>query len=606
MNPVTLDPVTLAVVRGSLEQISDEMDLHLIRAAISPIISETNDCANGIFHPVTGETIAQGRYGLPVFLAYMQFAVQAVIKVANAQGGFKPGDIWIMNDVYLGGSHLQDVQLVAPSYVDGKLFAILATTGHWMDIGGNVPGGWAPSAQEIHQEGIIIPPVLLQDGGRLNAPLIAMIKANVRLPDQIAGDLAAMTNVFSVGQRGLDGLLKRYGAATVTDCLDEMIARSEKQMRSYIAEIPDGTYCCEEAFDNDGIVDVPVKIALAITVKGDEMHLDFTGTAPKTRGPFNISRNTTLSTCTVALKHIFPDVPINGGTFRPFRFTVPEGSILAAQYPSAVGAYLEPVSRIIDLVFGALAQAIPDKVPAPFFGTVGPISVSGTHPRTKGYFVGVFPYPGGYGGSQVSDGLVNGTPPLSMANFMSLELSEHRFPIRFDYYALREDSGGPGWHRGGCGTKYSIRATSDCIVSVLGDRTKTPPFGVAGGGSAAPSVVEFTTEGKTWRPEFGGKQEKQRLAAGDAIAAASPGGGGFGNPLERDVEAIEADLNLGYVSRATAERDYGAVIHEARQVGGRIRYVLDAKATRERRATLSRTQAKTSQVPTSQATGVKS
>ena len=520
----------------------------------------------------------------------MQYVVQAVIKVANAQGGFKPGDIWIMNDVYLGGSHLQDVQLVAPTFVDGKLFALLSTTGHWMDIGGNVPGGWAPKAQEIHQEGLIIPPVLLHDSGKLNEPLVQMIKANVRLPDQIAGDLAAMINVFGVGQRGLDGLMQRYGATDVTACLEEMIVRSEKQMRSYIAEIPDGTYRCTEAFDNDGIVDEPIPIALAITVNGDEMHLDFSGTSPRTRGPFNISRNTTLSTCTVALKHIFPDVPINGGTFRPFRFTVPEGSMLAAQYPAAVGAYLEPVGRILDLIFGALAQAIPDRVPAPFFGTTGPISVSGTHPRTKSYFVGVFPYPGGYGASKASDGLINGNPPQSMANFMSLELSEHRFPIRFDHYSIREDSGGAGTHRGGCGTTYTIRATSDCIVSVLGDRTKNPPFGVAGGGAAAPSVVEFETGGKTWRPEFGGKQEKQIMQAGDAIRAASPGGGGFGNALARDVAAVEEDLNLGYISRTTAERDYGVVIAATRDVAGRTRFSIDSAATSARRAALAHLQ----------------
>ena len=395
-----MDPVTLAVVRGALEQIGDEMDLHLIHAAISPIISETNDCANGIFHPVTGETIAQGRYGLPVFLAYMQFAVQNLIKVAEAEGGFCDGDIWITNDPYFGGSHLQDVQLVAPYFIDGKLFALMANTGHWMDVGGNVPGGWAPKAQEIHQEGLIIPPVKLYEGGKVNAALVKMFRANVRLPEQIAGDLAAMANVFAIGRRGLDGLIKRYGADTVIACQDEMIARSERQMRSHIAEIPDGVYTCSDHFDNDGIVDEPIPIALTVTVRGDAMHLDFTGTAGVSRGPFNISRNTTLSSCYVALKHIFPDVPINGGTFRPVDFTVPEGSMLAAQYPAAVGAYLEPVGRILDLIFGALAQAIPDRVPAPFFGTTGPTSVSGLHPRTKGYFVGVFPYPGGYGASK--------------------------------------------------------------------------------------------------------------------------------------------------------------------------------------------------------------
>src|SRR5882724_2164406 len=236
------------------------MDLHLIHAAISPIISETNDCAHGIFDPQSGETIAQGRYGLPVFLANMQFTVTNLIALVAQEGGFKPGDMWIVNDPYVSGTHLQDIVLVSPYFAEGELFALLASTGHWMDIGGSVPGGWAPKATEIHQEGIIIPPVRLYDEGRLNKALVKMFTGNVRLPDQIAGDLSAMSNVFTVGRRGLDGLVQRYGAATLSGCIDEMIRRSEQQMRSYIAEIPDGVYRMEDYFDNDGIGDEPLKL----------------------------------------------------------------------------------------------------------------------------------------------------------------------------------------------------------------------------------------------------------------------------------------------------------------------------------------------------------
>ena len=583
-----MDPVTLAVVRGSLEQIADEMDLHLIHAAISPIISETNDCANGIFHPTTGETIAQGRYGLPVFLAYMQFTVQTVIEMAREEGGFKPGDMWILNEPYIGGSHLQDVQLIAPVFVDGELFAVMATTGHWMDIGGNVPGGWAPKATEIHQEGIIIPPVRLYDEGKLNKALVSMFKANVRLPTEIAGDLAAMSNVFSVGTRGIEALIKRYGRKVLGECLDEMIMYSERQMRSYIAEIKDGTYSFEDYFDNDGIVDEPIKINLAITVKGDEMHFDFTGTGPTSRGPLNMSRNTTLSSCYVAIKHIFPDVPVNGGTFRPIKFTLPANTLLSAEYPAAVGGYLDPVGRVIDVVFGAFSKVIPEKSPAAFFGTTGVVTISGTHPRSKNYFVGVFPYPGGYGATQASDGLINGNPPQSMANFMSLEMSEHRFPIRFDYFKIRNDSGGAGWHRGGCGTEYGFTAWSDCIVSVLGDRVDYAPFGIVGGGPAAANNVEFITNGKSWTPELRSKQEKEPFVPNDSIRAASPGGGGFGNALERDLAAVELDLNRGYISRETAESQYGVVIAEANTpAAGYTRYLLDAAASATRREKLA-------------------
>lgn len=439
-----MDPVTLAVVRGALEQIGDEMDLHLIRAALSPIISETNDCAHGLYDPTSGETVAQGGYGLPLFLANMQYTVQRVIAAAMAEGGFVDGDLWILNDPYLSGTHLNDVVLVSPVFVAGRLFALFANTGHWMDMGGSVPGGWAPAATEIHQEGIIIPPLKLHEAGRCNTALIRLLVANVRLPRQLEGDLAAMVNVFGVGRRGLEALVARYGEATLRACIQEMMDRSETQMRSYIAEIPDGTYRVEDWFDNDGVDDVPLRVSLALTVSGSGLHFDFTGTAPAARGPMNISDSTTMSMCLVALKHVFPDVPVNGGAFRPARFTIPRRCILAAEYPSPVGGTTDVTQRVVDVVFAALAQAIPDLVPAAPFGTTGVATLSGRRPDDGGFFVAVYPYPGGYGASRASDGLVNGTPPGSMARFMSVEMSEHRYPLRFDYLRIREGSGGDG------------------------------------------------------------------------------------------------------------------------------------------------------------------
>jgi N-methylhydantoinase B len=579
------DPVTLAVVRGALEQIGDEMDLHLIHAAISPIISETNDCAHGIFHPVSGETIAQGRYGLPVFLANMQFTVTNLIALVAKEGGFNPGDMWIVNDPYVSGTHLQDIVLVSPYFADGELFALLASTGHWMDIGGSVPGGWAPKATEIHQEGLIIPPMKLYDAGRLNEQLVKMFTSNVRLPDQIAGDLSAMCNVFNVGRRGLDILLKRYGREKLSDCIAEMMDRSEAQMRSYIAEIPDGAYSFEDFFDNDGIVDEPVKLALTLTKSGSDLHFDFSGTDGATRGPINLALTTTLSSCYVALKHIFPEVPVNGGAFRPTKFNIPDGSLLSVKYPTPVGGYLEVVGRLLDVVFGALAQAIPQRTPAASFGTTGVTTVAGRHPRTGRYFVSVFPYPGGYGGYDGGDGLVHGVTPQSMANFMSIEMSEHRYPVRFRHFALREDSGGAGKFRGGCGTTYSFEPWTDVLVSVLGDRVDHVPFGVAGGKSAAPNEVKFRSGNEEFVPPLRSKYEKQPLKAGDLVMNSSPGGGGFGNPLDRALEAVELDLNLGYISRATAERDYGAVIAEQTMVGEQTRYRLDVAASEAKRGT---------------------
>ena len=570
-----MDPVTLAVVRGALEQITDEMDMHLIKAAISPIISETNDCAHGLYNAENGETIVQGRIGLPLFLASMQWTVKHVIAAAQAEGGFHDGDLWILNDPYLSGTHLNDIVLVRPIFVDGALFALFANTGHWMDMGGSSPGGWAPAATEIHQEGIIIPPLKLYDRGRYNPSLIRLITANSRLPKQIEGDLAAMVNVFAIGQRGLDALIAKYGLATMRSCISEMLDRSEAEMRSYISEIPDGSYRMEDWFDNDGVDDRPLKVVLSIVVEGSELHFDFTGTAPPARGPMNISDGTTISMCLVALKHVFPDFPVNGGTFRPIRFTIPVPSLLAAAYPVPVGGTTDVTQRVVDVVFGALAQAIPDLVPAAPFGTTGVATVAGYHPKTGNFYVAVYPYPGGYGASSVSDGLVNGTPPSSMAKFMSVEMSEHRYPLRFDYLAIRDFSGGNGAHRGGCGTAYGITALSDCVVSILGDRVDFTPFGVQGGGAAVGNEVRLVVDGKEQVPPFRSKADRIAMKAGDKMKLASPGGGGFGAPQLRDLADVEDDLNNGLISEETARLVYQAVVIETQKRGDRAYYRLD-------------------------------
>lgn len=583
-----IDAITVAVVKGALESICDEMDKHLIHAALSPIISETNDCAHGIYHPTTGETIAQGRFGLPVFMANMQFTVQTVIERARECGGFRPGDMWILNDPYVGGTHLNDVNLVTPVFVGDELLAVMANTGHLMDIGGGIPGGWIPGAVEIHEEGLLIPPVRLYDRGERNDAVLNLIIGNVRLPDMIYGDLMAMSGALKVGEERFRAVIARYGTNVIQACQDDMIERAERQMRSYIAEIPDGVYSATDHLDNDGIIDESREFRVEMTVSGDSMHLDFTGTSPACKGPINLSRNTSISSAYVALKHIFPDVPVNGGTFRPVTFTIPDGTVISAQYPSPVSGYLEVVGRVLDLVFGALVKAIPDRVPAPSFGTTGVVTVAGHHPHRNDYYVGVFPYPGGYGGTAQTDGQVHGTTPQSMANFMSLEVSEHRYPLRFDHFAMRDDSSGAGEHRGGVGTTYGFTAWSELTTSVLGDRVDHVPFGVNGGGDAAPNEVRFRTDGKEWVPPLRSKYQKLTLRPGDSVMVSSPGGAGFGDPLNRPVELVERDLNLGVISRSTAERTYAVVVAEETEAAGRSRFVLDRDATdaeRERRRT---------------------
>lgn len=568
-----IDNITLAVIRGSLEQVTNEMDTILIKSSLSPIIAETNDMANGIYHPLTGETIAQGSLGLPVFLSNMQFAVQAVLDSVTDTCEFKPGDIFMLNDPYLGGTHLQDTQLVKPVFYKGELFCFLANTGHFMDIGGGTPGGWAPKATEIYQEGIIVPPIKLYNEGKLNNDFLKTFLKNLRLPEQVLGDIEAMRNALETGETRLIEVIDRYGQKNVLACLNEMISRSEKQMESYIFEIPDGIYSFEDYLDNDGIVDEPLKICISIKVYGKRMEIDFSGTDSNTIGPMNLSYSTTVCACHIALKHIFPDIPVNGGTFKPIKFNIPEGTLVYAKSPHSVSGYTEVLGRVLDVCFGALQKAIPEKVPAASFGTTGVMTVSGVNPETDKYYVAVFPYPGGYGGSKETDGLVHGNTPQSMANFMSIESSEHRYPIMFEHFKIREGSGGAGYHRGGTGTSYSIRSLSDdVIVSIMGDRAKFQPFGISGGKSSVPNKVIFHLNDGDFIPEMQTKVDKQLLKKDETVEVHSPGGGGYGDPRKRLSELVLKDLNNGIITKEQAEKEYGIQVIDRTTENGYIFY----------------------------------
>lgn len=570
-----IDNISLAVIKGSLEQVTNEMDTILIKSSLSPIIAETNDMANGIYHPITGETIAQGSLGLPVFLSNMQFAVQSVIKSVKDISEFKPGDVFILNDPYLGGTHLQDTQFVRPIFYKGELFCFLANTGHFMDIGGGTPGGWAPSATEIYQEGILIPPVKLYNRGILNEDLLKLFLKNIRLPQQVLGDIEAMKNALETGESRLIEVIDRYGKNDVLACLDEMIFRSEKQMASYISEIPDGTYSFEDYLDNDGVIDKPLKICISVEISGSKMEIDFTGTDPNTVGPMNLSYSTTVCACHIALKHIFPDVPVNGGTFKPISFNIPEGTLVYAKPPHSVSGYTEVLGRVIDVFFGALQKAVPDKVPAASFGTTGVVTMSGITPETDKYFVGVFPYPGGYGGSKETDGLIHGNTPQSMANFMSIESSEHRYPIMFECFKLREGSAGAGYHRGGPGSSYTIRSLSEnIVVSIMGDRAKYQPFGIAGGKDAEPNKIVFHLRSGDKIPEMQTKVDKQILNKDESIEVHSPGGGGYGDPMTRQPELVLEDLNNRFITEEQAKNDYGLKFQMKRSDNGFVYYEL--------------------------------
>jgi N-methylhydantoinase B len=574
----TVDPATLVVMQNALRQIVDEMDLALEKAAFNPVMSEARDRANGIYHRTTGEVMAQGDTGLPIFVGVMQYAVQSALA---AFPELEEGDVVMLNDPYLGGTHLMDVKLVRPFHYNGKRFAFLANCGHWTDIGGNVPGGFGVRATEVIQEGIRIPPILLFKKGQLQQGILEILFANMRVPEERQGDLKAQIAALNVGEERLRALLDKYGDDNVDRYVEELNVRSEMQMRAYISEIPDGTYRFETFLDSDGIVLEPIKVACTTTVSGDRLSFDFTGSSPPVRGPLNASISATLAAVFVAIKHLYPEVPINSGIFKPVDIVVPEGTFLNAHYPRAVsGSSAEVSLRVVDAVFGCMAQAIPRRVPAACFGSVANFTISGYDPKHKKSYIMFRFSGGGYGGHPTCDGLTNGNAPISAARTSPVEILEQLYPLTFDYYRIRERSAGAGQHRGGFGMEFQAQVRrGEAVSSVLGDRGRFPPYGLHGGSDGRMAEIEYTLDGVSYRPEHVTKDEGVPMHPGDLARVATPGGGGWGDPLQRDPAKVLRDVSLGYITREDAERDYAVALH-----AGPDGLKVDAEATRALRA----------------------
>jgi N-methylhydantoinase B len=552
--PVALDPVTLAVLKGRLEQIADEMDATLFRGAFNPIIAEAHDASHGIYDPLNGDTLIQGKAGLPVFVGAMAFAVKAAIDKAASRGGFKDGDIWIFNDPYQGGTHLNDFKLVRPFYYQGELFCCLASVGHWHDVGGAVPGNYNPSATECWQEGMLIPPVRLYDGGEFRPDVLDILQANSRLPLSVYGDMNAQVAALALGCERLTEVLNQYGVALVQQALLELRRRAANLMRQQILALPEGTWSCDDFLDNDGVVDAPLRIAVDLKIEHrpePTLSLDFSRCAPSCAGPVNIARSTAIAACYVAIKHLFPEVPANAGVMDPLRFVIPEGSIISAQAPKPVGGYTETILRMIDVMFGAMAKVAPQRATAMAYGTINALSITGTRSAgaTKGKPWVMFSFfGGGHGAHPEGDGLNHGNAPISMATIPPLEILEAAYPVRFTEWALRSGSGGAGKHRGGLGAIYEIELLEEQAQAyVFGERGRFAPQGVLGGEAAKTNEFSYR-QGATWSQlPMSTKGEGIALKKGDRIRLETPGGGGFGDRAERSELMLAKDRSQGYV-----------------------------------------------------------
>jgi len=547
-----VDAVTTAILKGRFEQIADEMDATLFRSAFNPIIAEAHDASHGIYDAITGETLIQGKSGLPIIVGVMAFAVKAVLEKARSRGGLNPGDVWIFNDPYDGGTHLSDFRLVKPVFYGGELFCFLASVGHWHDVGGNVPGNYNPAATESFQEGMLIPPVKLYDRGEFRQDIVDILSANSRLPMSLYGDLNGQINALDLGESRIGHLLDEYGVETAAAVLAALKERAATMMRAQISDLPSGTVSAEDWLDNDGIQDEPLKIALDLTIEGDRMILDFTRSSPACLGPVNISRSTTVAACYVALKHVFREVPANAGVLEPVEFRIDPDSVLSVEAPKPVGGYTETILRLIDVTFAAIARLAPEQAMACAYGTINALSLAGHRSDGRRWVMFSF-FGGGHGAHGAGDGLNHGNAPISTATIPPLEILEAAYPVCFTKWALRPDSGGDGRYRGGLGAIYEIELLEEeADVFLFGERGRHPPPGVVGGGPGALNRFFYQQDDGEHSPPMASKMVGIHITRGQRVRLETPGGGGYGDPATRDPAARTADLALGYVTEGKA------------------------------------------------------
>lgn len=553
-----IDPVTLAVIQAGLSQVCDEMDLTFSRAAFSPVIAEADDRSDGIYSAEDGSLIAQGSKGLPVFVGVMQFSTRTILEriAAGVTAAPEPGDIYIVNDPYLGGTHLMDVRFAMPVWREGAIVCWLSNTGHWPDTGGAVPGGFSASAISAEQEGLRIPPVKLFKKGVLDQEIYQIICSNIRVSEQRIGDVKAQASALLVGAERLGGLLDRYGDGVVTEAIAEMRRRAALQMRAMIRLIPEGSYRSAAIVDSDGVVNAPLTIALSVTRADEGLVFDFSGSSPPCMGPMNSVRATTLSAVYLAMRHIFPDIPISAGAFEPLMVIGIEGTFLDAQYPRPVsGCAAEVSQRIAEAVFAALVQALPGHVTAAPAGTSGNFGLGGHDPEKGRDYVMYQISGGGYGGSTRGDGLANGCSTIGISKAPPVEIMEQTYPVLYRRYALHEGSGGAGEFRGGLGLDYEIELLrGEARASFVMDHGRVGPQGALGGADGAVNRVEVTKAGVTMVPEHLSKAQDIVLGPGDRVRVRTPGGGGYGPPALRDPGRVAEDVRLGRYTAEDARR----------------------------------------------------
>lgn len=553
------DPITLEVMRNAFQSVAEEMGAALIRTALSTNIKDRRDCSTAIY-TAGGDLVAQAEH-IPLHLGLMVSVVKKTLERFPVDY-LEPGDAIITNDPYISGSHLPDICMITPLFVDDRCLALLANLAHHVDIGGISPGGMPTISTEIFQEGIRIPPIKLRKQGKIDDQIMALITNNVRTSYETYGDFQAQLAANNVGERRLRETISKYGQNMVTFYMDEIINYSDRRMRNRIKELPKGVFTFEDFLEGDGLSEDFLKIKVTLAIKEDRILVDFTGTDPQAQGSVNATRAVTQACVFFALKSsIDPDLPSSEGASRPIEVVTPPGTLVNPNFPAPVSnANINTAQRIADVVLGALSKAIPERIPAASTGSMSIFTIGGVDPRTGEYYSYVETYGGGHGAMDDQDGMDGVHTNMTNTRNAPVEVIEIAYPLRVERYGLVPDSDGPGKSRGGLGMTREITILDHKAMITLGtERRKIRPWGLMGGKPGGGSDCWIIS------PEG----EKQALPSkvttqvepGTRIALRTAGGGGFGDPLERDPQKVQNDVEEDLISVDRAKDEYGVVIN---------------------------------------------
>jgi len=557
MTMKSLGVVQLEVIRNALVAAAEEMGVTIWRTSRSSVVRDLLDYSTCVFD-IEGKSVAQATC-IPVHLNSMSSCLDDILRNHIPLDQWREGDIIITNDPYSGGQHLNDILTFKPAFVDGKLVGIAGVLVHHLDVGGGAPGSYYAGATEIYQEGFRIPPMRLDDAGRRNREVIQLLLRNTREPANVGGDFASQLAALDIGVKGLHRIARRYGADRLAEACRGIRRQSEMAMRAMIRDIPDGTYAFEDFVDDDGIDrDTPLTVSAKLTVRGDSLEVDLSGSSLQAQGPVNCTRNMSGSGvfCGI-LMAIGSDIPANAGCYEPVRIAAPDGLCVTARSPAPVANRMAIGHRVVNAVMGAFAVAVPGRVPAAYYGVSYAYATNLFHAdgRRQVYFDLTC---GGWGGHPEADGANGFSCGLHNIANAPVEMLESTYPVTFEAYTLVPDSGGAGERRGGCGLIRAFRIDAPAgTLACNFDRFKTRPYGLAGGAPGAAGFAELQRADGTIVP-LPSKVAGMAIAKGDVFRLVTAGGGGYGEPAKRNRAAIQADMEDGYVSREAASAQYGS------------------------------------------------